>query len=271
MPANQRARDENTQPAIFLPHGGGPAFFMAGPMGDLFAPMAEFLSALPTELPQRPRAILVVTAHWEAAEISFSGAAHHDLLFDYYGFPAETYSLRYDAAGDPALATTAAGLLSDAGITSRVDSARGWDHGVFIPLKVMFPLGDISVVAMSLKMGLDPDVHHRVGVALQQLRSDNVLIIGSGMSYHNLANFADAATVSQAFDAWLDTALDGNHSHRQSMLSAWTQAPGARSAHPREEHLLPLMVTSGAGSDSPAKKIWAGSVGATSVSAWRFD
>lgn len=259
-------------PALYLPHGGGPAFFMTGGMHAMFQPMQAFLEGLQATLPAKPKAVLVVTAHWEADVPSFSGSDSPALIYDYYGFPPETYSLTYPAPAAPELALQAAAALSAAGIANAVDPAHGWDHGVFIPLKVIFPQADIPVLAMSLQASLDPAAHVAMGEALRSLRAQGVLIVGSGMSYHNLRNFNSPASeaVSQSFDAWLDSALAGDAAHRKQQLALWAQAPGGRESHPREEHLLPLMVASGAGSDLPAQKIWSGTAGYSKVSAWSF-
>ncbi len=259
-----------TLPALYLPHGGGPAFFMDGGMGDMFRPMGQFLAGLHRLLPLRPSAILVVTAHWEAALPTLTGGQSPALIYDYYGFPKETYEIAYPAPGSPALAERAAALLRQAGIETAVDAQYGWDHGVFIPLKVMFPDADIPVVALSLKAGLDPIAHVAIGAALRPLRDSGVLIVGSGMSYHNLGQMGNGVAAAQ-FDAWLDAALAGDADHRRSQLAQWSSAPSGRISHPREEHLLPLMVASGAGGESPARKLWSGAMGPTAVSAWAFD
>lgn len=259
------------QPSLYIPHGGGPAFFMQGPMQRMFAPMREFLAAVHQTLPSLPTAIVLVTAHWETPVVRLAAHAKPQLVYDYFGFPPETYTLRYDAPGAPALASRCAALLQAAGVQAQVDPDHGWDHGVFIPLKVMFPQANIPVMAMSLQAGLDPLTHVAMGRALQSLRDEGVLIVGSGMSFHNLGGSANAAAESRAFDAWLDAALLGNSLHRQNQLAQWTDAPAARRCHPREEHLLPLMVASGAGSDTPARKIWSGLTGPSVVSAWAFD
>jgi aromatic ring-opening dioxygenase catalytic subunit (LigB family) len=260
-----------TMPSIYVPHGGGPAFFMSGSMREMFRPMEDFLAGLHSQLPGKPTAILVVTAHWETAIATFTGAEKPGLIYDYYGFPQETYAITYPAPGSPVLADRAATLLRQAGIESIVNLDYGWDHGVFIPLKVMFAQADIPVVAMSLKIGLDPAAHVAMGEALRSLRKEGVLIVGSGMSYHNLSGFGGGAQASKEFDAFLDAALDGDAAHRSKQLAQWSSAPSGRASHPREEHLLPLMVTSGAGSDAPAIKLWQGAVGETRVSAWAFN
>jgi aromatic ring-opening dioxygenase catalytic subunit (LigB family) len=262
--------DQTPMPALYLPHGGGPAFFMDGPMGDLFRPMAEFLASVYSLLPATPTAIVVVSAHWEAPVVTVTGGSRPGLIFDYFGFPPETYELTYDAPGSPDLATSAAELLGAAGIDAVVDPAYGWDHGVFIPLKVMYPEADIPVVAVSLQAGLDPDRHSAMGAALRPLRDEGVLIVGSGMSYHNL-RVMDGAVPSTEFHHWLDGALAGDAGHRRHALAGWAAAPSGRASHPREEHLLPLMVASASGSDEPATKVWAGAFGSTPVGAWAFS
>jgi aromatic ring-opening dioxygenase catalytic subunit (LigB family) len=259
-----------SMPSVYLPHGGGPAFFMDGAMGNMFRPMGKFLESFHTLLPVRPAAILVVTAHWEAQVPSFCGAAQPALIYDYYGFPKETYEITYPAPGAPALAERAAGLLVKAGIQAQVDPEHGWDHGVFIPLKLLYPDADIPVLAMSLKAGLDPMDHIAIGAALRPLRREGVLIMGSGMSYHNLRQMGNSSAALD-FDRWLDGALAGDAEHRSSWLAQWSRAPAGRVSHPREEHLLPLMVASGAGSDAAGRKLWSGAVGATAVAAWAFD
>ncbi|MFZ2294525.1 MAG: class III extradiol ring-cleavage dioxygenase, partial [Polaromonas sp.] len=208
---------------------------------------------------------------WEAEVPSFTGGIQPELIYDYFGFPPETYELQYKAPGQPALAKQAAALLQHAGYDAKVDPSYGWDHGVFIPLKVMFPDADIPVVAMSLQASLDPVLHCNLGKALRPLRDEGVLLVGSGMSYHNLRNFINGGPASLAFHNWLDDALDGNWAERTEQLAQWGSAPGGRASHPREEHLIPLMVASGAGSDVHARKMWAGMVGPTQLAGWAFD
>ncbi len=262
-----------TQPSIYIPHGGGPAFFMTGPMADLFTPMAEFLASIDQHLPGTPDAMLVVSAHWEAPQPSVTVDSNVDLIYDYYGFPPETYELTYPAKGAPALAERALSLLTDAGLEP-APSHRGWDHGVFIPLKVMYPQAEVPVVAMSIDHRLDADREAAVGRALAPLREENVLIVGSGLSYHNLSSWfgpGDVATASSAFDGWLGAALTGDRGHRTAALSNWREAPFADQVHPRADHLMPLMTASAAGSDQPGRRLWTDTVNSAVVSAWAFD
>ncbi|MHB8723992.1 MAG: DODA-type extradiol aromatic ring-opening family dioxygenase [Casimicrobiaceae bacterium] len=258
-------------PAMYLPHGGGPSFFMTGERKRLYQSTEDFLRSIRTMLPATPTAIMIATAHWETAVCSFTGAGQPELIYDYDGFPPETYELQYRAPGDPELAERAAALIRKAGHPAAVDSHYGWDHGVFIPLKVMFPDADIPVVAMSLHASLDPALHCELGAALRSLRDEGVLIVGAGMSYHNLSAFVAAAPASYEFHDWLDNALSGDWAERGQRLAQWSSAPGGRASHPREEHLMPLMIASGAGSDLPARRLWRGSVGPSCLAAWAFD
>ena len=261
------------QPSLFIPHGGGPCFFMEDPAGS-WTGMAAFLRTLADRLPERPRAVLVVSGHWETRGFAFTGAARPPLIYDYGGFPPHTYDLRYDVPGDPALAARGAALLEAAGIAAQVDTARGLDHGVFVPMKVAFPEADIPVVEMSVDRDLDPALHRAAGRALAPLRDEGVLIVGSGLSYHNLRNFGPgAAAPSAAFDAWLRQVLaPASAASRAEALRGWDRAPSARLAHPQEDHLVPLMVAAGAAGDDPSTLVYhdAHVFGGVTASSWRF-
>lgn len=259
------------QPAYFIPHGGGPCFFMDDPQG-MWTDMAAFLAGIPATLPERPKAVLVVSGHWETDGFALTGAERPGLIYDYHGFPPHTYQLRYDVPGSPGLAARAADLLRGAGIAATVDQARGLDHGVFVPLKVAFPDADIPLVEMSVDRGLDPALHLSAGRALAPLRDEGALILGSGMSFHNMRAYGDprATTRSREFDAWLTESvalLDGPRAER---LAAWADAPQGRFAHPEAEHLLPLMVALGAGGDGPAVLDYSDHVLGWAVSGYRF-
>jgi len=259
------------QPSLYVPHGGGPCFFMDDPAGT-WTGMAAFLRGLPDLLPAPPKAILIVSGHWETEGFAFTAAPNPPLLFDYYGFPPHTYDLGYPAPGDPALADRAAALLRAAGFEASLDAERGLDHGVFVPLKVAFPDADVPVVEMSLDKGLDPGLAWRVGRALAPLRDEGVLILGAGMSFHNMRAYrtTEATDPSIVFDGWLAAAIEGDPAAREAALASWAAAPGGRFAHPREEHLLPLMVAAGA-SDGPGRRVYGELVMNTMISAFRFD
>jgi aromatic ring-opening dioxygenase catalytic subunit (LigB family) len=244
---------------------------MPDPQG-VWTKMGAYLRALPASLPERPRAILIVSGHWETrGGFGFTGAARPDLLFDYHGFPPETYALRWPVPGAPWLAERAAGLLAAAGFATGIAPDRGLDHGVFVPMKVAFPDADVPLVQMSLEAGLDPATHLRAGEALAPLREEGVLILGSGMSFHNLRVYGDprVAEPSSAFDAWLTGAAGAAPAERADLLAQWEAAPYARFCHPRAEHLLPLMVAAGA-SDAPGAHDYGELVLGGAVSAYRF-
>ena len=273
MPASSPTQSKPTLPTYFIPHGGGPCFFMDWTMGpaDSWDSMAAWLKQLPESIGAVPKAILVISGHWESDIVSLTSHPKPELIYDYSGFPAHTYQLTWPAPGAPELAAQIQTLLQAAGIPARLDPERGFDHGVFIPFKLVFPTAEIPTIALSLRADLDPAFHLRLGQALAPLREQGVLIIGSGMSYHNLRAFGPAGTAaSQQFDVWLSEALQQPATDREQALSHWAEAPAARRAHPREEHLLPLMVVAGAAGADPAEKVYSDEVMGLTLSAWRF-
>lgn len=259
------------QPSFFIPHGGGPCFFMDDPLG-VWTDLEAFLRTMPDRLPQRPDAFLLVSGHWEASGFAFTGRADPALIFDYYGFPPHTYELTYPAPGAPQIASLGAEMLRGAGLPAAIDAGRGYDHGVFVPMLVAFPDADIPIVAMSLDASLDPGLHLAAGRALAPLRDRNVAIIGSGMSFHNMPGYRDPAMAgpSELFDDWLTSSVAAPAPEREARLKEWATAPGGRVSHPREEHLLPLMVAAGT-SDQPGERIFAGHVLNKRISGYRFD
>jgi aromatic ring-opening dioxygenase catalytic subunit (LigB family) len=263
------------QPAIFLPHGGGPCFFMDWTWGpaETWKATETFLAGLAATLPAPPRALLVVSAHWEQTAFTVSAAERPQLIFDYSGFPEHTYRLTWPAPGEPELAARVAELLTQAALPATVSQSRGFDHGVFVPLKVAFPEAEIPVVSLSLAASLDPALHLAAGRALRPLRDEGVLIVGSGMSFHNLRAYFQPRTAerARAFDAWLTAAVESNAAQRSARLTEWRRAPFAAWAHPREEHLIPLMVAAGAGGASPGRRIFADEPMDAALSAYRFD
>jgi aromatic ring-opening dioxygenase catalytic subunit (LigB family) len=264
------------QPSIFLSHGGGPCFWMTfpPPLGPhAFDHLKEYLAGLLDALPARPKAILVISGHWEERLPTVSTAAAPPMLFDYYGFPEETYRLSYPAPGAPDLAEKVRALLTAAGIETATDAQRGFDHGVFVPFLIMDPEARIPVVMLSLQQNLDPAFHIAVGKAIAPLRDDGVLIVGSGNSFHNLRSFFDGkdSTASAAFDAWLDEAISGTDAERRNgSLKQWAKAPHARDCHPREEHLLPLMVAAGAGLTDAGRRVYHDEIGGKKASGFAF-
>lgn len=264
-------------PTLYIPHGAGPCFFMDWQPPHTWDRMAAFLRGIPASLPARPSAIVLVTAHWLAPQPCLSSAAQPGLVFDYGGFPPHTYELSYPAPGTPVLAVHASALLQQAGFAPVLDGERGYDHGTFIPLKVAFPDADVPVLQLSLLQSLDAAAHLRLGRALAPLRDAGVLIIGSGMSWHNQRGYRDARStpVAAAFDRWLTETVALPEAERTARLADWAVASGpvGRLSHPpgREEHLLPLHVAAGAAGASPGRKVFTDVVMETAISAFRFD
>lgn len=233
---------------IYFSHGGGPLPLL----GDVsHKAMVDFMHRLPSQL-RKPEAILVISAHWEEHVATLQDAPNPSLLYDYYGFPDEAYKITYPAPGSPALADRILRLLNRNQIPAGVDSHRGFDHGLFIPLKLMYPEADIPALQLSLLRGLDPSRHLSLGKALSELLTENILVIGSGFSFHNMRAFSwdgmnapDSA--NDDFQNWLITVCTGTMScdEREQGLRQWKRAPSARYCHPREEHLLPLHVCVG--------------------------
>jgi len=262
-------------PAAFIPHGGGPCFFMDWDPPDTWTKMAEWLRDFGLDLAAyAPRGIVVVSAHWEEAQFTVMTKPQPELFFDYTGFPEHTYQLTFPAPGAPKLAQEVRDALAAAGIASAENATRDFDHGVFIPLKVALPKADIPIIQLSLKRGLDPAEHIAAGKALAALREKGVAIIGSGMSYHNLRDFFQGHKVkelSQEFDEWLTAAVTQPDAEtRNEALKNWATAPHAKRAHPREEHLLPLMVVAGAAHGNTGRHSFSDTVMGAVVSAYEF-
>lgn len=261
-------------PTWFVPHGAGPCFFMVWRPADAWHAMADFLRTAASTLPRRPEAIVVVSAHWLQPSFTVTGGQAPGLIYDYHGFPPHTYELTYPAPGAPDLASRIADLLGRARLPAGKDPARGFDHGVFIPMKLLFPEADIPVVQLSLLDSLDPGTHLRAGRALAPLRDEGVLIVGSGMSFHNMRGYGDPrfGPLSDAFDAWLTQAVESPGSLREQALTDWARAPAARLCHPpgAEEHLLPLMVVAGAAGEDAGRRVFVDRVMETTLSAFSF-
>jgi aromatic ring-opening dioxygenase catalytic subunit (LigB family) len=234
--------------------------------------MQAYLAGLIDSLPEWPKAILLVSGHWEEDQVTVHSGDGQPLLFDYYGFPEHTYRLRWDAPGAPAVAARTKALLEGAGFPVGEERERGWDHGVFIPMMVAVPGADIPLVQLSLRKDLDPAAHIAIGRALAPLRDEGVLILGSGMSFHNLR--ARGPKVTPVADEWdaalIEAVTDPDSVRRAERLAAWDELPHAHFAHPREEHLLPLMVALGAGGDGPAVADYRDQVMGWAVSGFRF-
>jgi aromatic ring-opening dioxygenase catalytic subunit (LigB family) len=260
-------------PVVFLPHGGGPWPFVDVPFGSKaeLSRLAEYLRSI-RDLPATPpKALLVVSAHWEEPVPTVMTSAHPPMLYDYYGFPPASYEITWPAPGQPELAARVRALLEAAGFQTGADAERGFDHGTFVPLKLAYPDADVPVVQLSLKRGLDPAEHLAMGRALAPLRDEGVFIIGSGMTYHDLRNMGPAGIpVSEAFDAWVRETTALPAPERDRRLTDWSAAPAARRAHPREEHLLPLMVVAGAAGADVGSTAYDGTILGLRISAHHF-
>ncbi|MCX7621845.1 MAG: dioxygenase [Acidimicrobiales bacterium] len=261
-------------PTHFISHGGGPWPWIKDQMPMDLGPLEQSLRAIARDLGSTPKAVLVVSGHWVAPTFTVQTHPHPPMVYDYYGFPEFTYHIRYPAPGSPEVALRVVELLSSAGIEVREDPERGFDHGTFAPLVVMYPDADVPVLQLSLHRSYDPVLHLAAGRALAPLRDEGVLIVGSGLSYHNLRALGPAGgPASRAFDRWLtETVVEAAPEERTRRLLRWDAAPSAREAHPSEDHFIPLLVAVGAAEDEPAAITYHedGFAGAISVSSFRF-
>ena len=273
-PKGKNARPEGGRlPVVFLPHGGGPWPFVDLRIGSKAeqAELATYLRSVAGVPHTPPKAVLVISAHWEEAVPTVMSGQAPPLLYDYYGFPPESYAITWPAPGQPALAKRVRELLGSAGFESAENAERGFDHGTFVPLKLAYPNADVPTVQLSLKRGLDPKEHLAMGRALAPLRDEGVFIIGSGMTFHNLRAFGpQSSRAADAFDGWLRETAALEPSERDRRLADWSSAPSARQAHPREEHLLPLMVIAGAAGADRAELAYNGKIMGLRLSAYHF-
>lgn len=244
-------------PAVFVNHGGGPL-----PLLGRQPHLAHHMQEVVKLLPSKPTSIVVLSAHWEASPVEITTSnGPQKLLFDYGGFPPETYKYEYPAPGNPELSLRIRDLLQGEGIVSTLEQTRGLDHGVFVPLKIMYPDADIPVVSVSLAASLDPLENIKIGHALAPLRDDGILILGSGYTFHNMRSFFnptdDSFQASEDFNTWLkETLASSSAATMKDRLLHWTKAPGARKSHPREEHLIPLFMVAAAADFVPAQVVY---------------
>jgi aromatic ring-opening dioxygenase catalytic subunit (LigB family) len=259
-------------PVFFISHGGGPWPWI-DEMRVMFAGSARWLSQLPQTLPAEPKAVLSVTGHWEATEFTVGTSPQPPMMYDYFGFPEHTYHIKYAAPGSPAVAARVQELLSAERIRCDTDAERGFDHGTFVPLYLMYPEAKVPVVQLSIKKSMDPEEHLQLGAALQPLRDEGVLIIGSGLSYHNMSGFrgGSGGPTSRTFEQWLTSAVtEPDVGTRATRLVHWAEAPMARSAHPREDHLIPLMVAAGAAGIDTGRRDFLDDAMGIAMASYRF-
>ena len=253
-------------PTFYLSHGGGPWPYMNGDLRQHFAGLESSLKALPQQLGSKPRAILVISGHWEEQDFAVMASPAPPMVYDFGGFPEYLYHVRYPAPGAPELARRIGDLIQDAGFPTHLDPERGFDHGTYSLLAVTHAEAKIPVLQVSIRSDYDPESHVKLGRALAPLRYDNVLIIGSGSSYHNLgammsqrmgSHLSKIRDESAQFDAWLrETLVDSTPKQRTERLLNWERAPFARAAHPQEDHFVPLHVAVGAAEGESAQIIY---------------
>lgn len=238
----------NNSQILYFSHGGGPLPLLDDPSHKK---MIEFMKDLPDKI-HRPDSIVVISAHWEENDVTVQSGKEPGMLYDYYGFPEAAYQIKYPCKGDRELALKIAGLFAENGIEHRLDNNRPYDHGSYIPLMMMYPDADIPVIQVSLHHNLDPLTHLNMGKALRPLLEENILIIGSGFSFHNMRqfDFAGRNLEDPLNDQFQNKLIEiccnvQDDIEKRDCLTSWENIPGARYCHPREEHLLPLFVCAG--------------------------
>ena len=255
-------------PALFISHG-------APSIGLDPSPARDFLAGLGGAY-QRPRAILVISAHYDAGRPTLTSGAQPETIHDFGGFPDELYRMTYPAPGDPVLAAEIASLLADAGFEAGDDPARGLDHGAWVPLRLMYPDADIPVVQLSINMAETQEWHFRLGAALAPLRERGVLIIGSGSLTHNLrAVFSGGFRIDSPPPPWVTDFADWINKRLETgdtdgVLHAVEKAPHGRDNHPTMDHILPLFVAMGAGGSAARRIHHSTTYGALMMDAYAF-
>ena len=243
-------------PTYFISHGGGPWPWMPDWRAEFKNLEASFVQ-MTRDLPERPKAILMISGHWEDDAFAVMTSANPPMIYDYSGFPPETFQVQYKAPGAPDLARKAADLIAAAGLPVRLDANQGFDHGCFVPAFIMYPDASVPVFQISLRHGYNPAEHLALGRALAPLRDEGVLILGSGLSYHNLRLFGPGAKVpSEAFDAWLAKVMADTPANRTAALLDWETAPYARTCHAQEDHFAPIWAVLGAAEQEKATMVY---------------
>ncbi len=261
-------------PVYFISHGGGPWPWLKKEM-PFYDKLEASLANMPAEIGVKPAAVLMVSAHWEEPGFFVQANPQPGMIYDYGGFPQHTYEIKYSSKGDVETAARTSELIASAGLASQLDPLRGYDHGMFSPMAAIYPNADVPVFQVSIREDYDVAAHLALGRALEPLRDEGILIIASGLSYHNLRMFGkmeSARTASKDFDSWLHGALNNSAADRARQLGEWEKAPSARVCHPREDHLVPLMVAAGAAGDDACTTVYHEEdfMGALTVSSFRF-
>jgi aromatic ring-opening dioxygenase catalytic subunit (LigB family) len=262
-------------PTYFLSHGGGPWPWLKDWRPGVYDRLEQSLHDVRAELGELPRAVLMISGHWEADSFLLSSAARPPMIYDYLGFPEHTYRIRYDAPGEPALAERIRAMIERGGLPTGLDPRRGYDHGTFSLMHVLYPEAELPLVQLAMKADFNPAEHLRVGELIAPLRDQGVLIVGSGFSFHDTRSIISGAgkEASATFDGWLnETLVHSTPEERTRRLIEWERAPAARAAHPREDHLVPLMVAPGAAGSEAGLRVYHESnfMGAITASSYRF-
>jgi aromatic ring-opening dioxygenase catalytic subunit (LigB family) len=261
-------------PTYFISHGGGPWPWLKTQMPGVYDNLEASLRDMPSQLGTTPKAVLMVSGHWEERDFTVMSSPRPPMVYDYSGFPAFTYQIKYPAPGSPEVARRVQELLRGAGFDAQADDRRGFDHGTFAPLAAIYPEAEVPVLQLSIRSDYDVEAHLAAGRALAPLRDEDVLVVGSGLSYHNLRRFGSAGQhPSREFDSWLTDAVCGSVGEgRNAKLRTWTSAPSARLAHPDEDHLIPLMVAVGAAEGEAGERVYHEDsfFGGLTVSSYRF-
>ena len=258
-------------PTYFISHGGGPWPWLPEMRKGMHLLEAS-LANMPAEIGETPKAILMISGHWEEDDFAVMASPQPPMVYDYGGFPAFTYQIKYASPGAPAVAARVEHLLKAAGLPTHLDHARGYDHGVFAPMQVMYPAADVPLLQVAIQHSYDPAAHIALGRALAPLRDEGVLIVGSGLSFHNMRMFGPAGKApSELFDKWLNDAMMSTPKKREELLLNWEAAPAGRLCHPREDHLIPLMAALGAAENDKATRVYhdTNAMGVT-ASSYRF-
>ena len=243
-------------PTYFISHGGGPWPWLPD-MRKGMALLEKSLAAMPAEIGETPKAILMISGHWEEDDFAVMASPQPPMVYDYGGFPAFTYEIKYSSPGAPEVAKRVLQLLKAAGLPTHLDTTRGYDHGVFAPMQIMYPDANVPLLQVAIQHSYDPAVHIALGRALAPLRDEGVLIVGSGLSFHNMRGFGPQGKVPSAeFDGWLNMTLMSEPAKREALLLEWEKAPSARACHPQEDHLVPLFAALGAAENEKATRVY---------------
>lgn len=271
------AHQSDKLPTFYLPHGGGPWHVMDDAFGDPvgYGKLREYLVKFGQEYSQKIKAILVISAHWEEDFPTVQFGSNPPLLYDYYGFPESTYHLNWPASGNTELSERIENLIKASGFITKREFKRGYDHGTFVPLMIAFQKPKIPVVQLSLVKTLDAETHINLGKAIEPLRDEGVLIIGSGMSYHNMRGFISGGTSdaenAEKFNNWLSETITNPNVHERNLaLMNWEKAPAALENHPRNEHLAPLFVIAGTTGNDTGLIDYAGTLMGVKISGFKF-